>query len=500
MSTMKIEWHFYKEKSFYVKLGILAVLFYICWCFPLIADDWYSVGRHYSLLDMLHIIKNSYVTLNGRVLGNGFLNYFIDHKFLLCMIRCGTIFLITWLIYCYNRVHGLVGFLAVLTLVFCLPKGIFAQTYPWAAGFFNYVPPVLLVLLYLYVIRNLFSHQEIKGSLPIGIAVFVLGVSSQLFVEHTTVYNVVMSLAVVIWYFIVQKKISWTTVSYALGAIVGCVIMFSSPALKNSNYRSFADNWEEMLQTARRQYETVSELTIGTNYVVTILLSLIFLYLIYIGMKKGTHSKFLSYVLSIILVGAPFYFYAAHNLIQENFYISDSTFGLVVDIVVTFGYFFALLVTGVLYGKTLEQKTKTVFLLCSIIVMNGPLLVVAPIGPRNFYASYILLVCLIFVYVPQILEKKEIKEYLRVPVVVSFFVVLALFTFMFTKIRETEQVRTQSINQQMAQHSETITIPQFPYAEYLWGASDNRLQVYYYYEERGDINFKIVPYKQWEWE
>ena len=52
----------------------------------------------------------------------------------------------------------------------------------------------------------------------------------------------------------------------------------------------------------------------------------------------------------------------------------------------------------------------------------------------------------------------------------------------------------------MAQHSETITIPQFPYAEYLWGASDNRLQVYYYYEERGDINFKIVPYKQWEWE
>ena len=99
MSTMKIEWHFYKEKSFYVKLGIFAVLFYICWCFPLIADDWYSVGRHYSLLDMLHIIKNSYVTLNGRVLGNGFLNYFIDHKFLLCMIRCGTIFLITWLIY-----------------------------------------------------------------------------------------------------------------------------------------------------------------------------------------------------------------------------------------------------------------------------------------------------------------------------------------------------------------------------------------------------------------
>lgn len=35
-----------------------------------------------------------------------------------------------------------------------------------------------------------------------------------------------------------------------------------------------------------------------------------------------------------------------------------------------------------------------------------------------------------------------------------------------------------------------------------WGeisrASDNRLQVHYYYEKQGDITFNIIPYKQWK--
>lgn len=498
MSHMKGEWHFYKEKGFYCKLGIFLVLFYICWCFPVIADDWYAVGDHHSLMDMFTIIKDRYLSLNGRVLGNSFLHYFIDHKFVLCLIRCGTIFSIAWIICRFNEARGLIHFLAALALVFCLPKAVFAQTYPWAAGFFNYVPPVLLILLYLYLIRGIFSHQEIKSSVPSLFLVFFLGVSSQLFVEHMTVYNVVMAAAVAVWYLVVQKKISWLTVSYALGAMAGCTIMFSSPALKSGDYRTSPAGLDELIQMARKQYGIVSALTIGTNYLLTVLLSLVFLYLIYQGVKKGIGRRYLSVILSVILTAAPFYFYAANNLIKENFYINGSAIALLIDIAVTFGYFLALLATGVLYGETLAQKTKTVFLLCSILVLNGPLLIVSPIGPRNFYGSYILLICLLFVHLPQILDKPETKEYLRVPIAVSFAVVFTLSAFMFTKIRETEQLRTQLISQQMAQHSQTITIPEFPYAGYLWGASDNRLQVHYYYEKQGDITFNIVPYKQWK--
>ena len=85
---------------------------------------------------------------NGRLLGNGFSKSFGCSEFWREIARCGIILGILLLLCRMAKLRTLSMYAAALMLVVALPTDLYAQAYAWAAGFFNYVPPLVVILTY----------------------------------------------------------------------------------------------------------------------------------------------------------------------------------------------------------------------------------------------------------------------------------------------------------------------------------------------------------------
>jgi len=111
-----------------------------------------------------------------------------------------------------------------------MPISVFAQAVAWTSGFANYVIPIIIILFYLYFNKNLFSDEniEIKNRWIIPFA--LLGFINSLFVEHATLYNVLLSIVVILYYLIRKHKIVLANLFYMIGSILGTVLMFSNEA------------------------------------------------------------------------------------------------------------------------------------------------------------------------------------------------------------------------------------------------------------------------------
>ena len=112
-------------------------------------DDWFreELGRGLkSPRELLETVASGWLTYNGRAAGN-LLAYAaggrkVLREVLRALITLGTVSLAAR--NCGFRTAG--GVLLAAAALLALPRAMFAQIYPWAAGFFNYVPPVLLLL------------------------------------------------------------------------------------------------------------------------------------------------------------------------------------------------------------------------------------------------------------------------------------------------------------------------------------------------------------------
>lgn len=498
---MKCGKKLHNDLGFYIKCLFLVMLIYICYCFPITGDDWYvyNGGNGYPLSNAFGIMKNTHATLNGRIFGNTLVYYLVNDRFLKALIVGGAIYLIAYLMFSMQQTKTTDRFLVILLLVFSIPKEIFAQVYPWTSGFSNYVPPVVLILIYIFFLGPLFSHKPIRDNFAKILGMFILGVTTQLFVEHMTSYVVLMSLCVTIWYILVQKSVALSIVSYDIGAIVGAVIMFTSQTEQIDAYRRFPTTFSELINIIVGNYPIVVSSTIGNYHYISIAISFLCLYWIYKNKneKNIIVDRGVKVLLIFLLTVSPIYFIAANSLLLSNWYVGTSMFATAVDIVVSFAYFFAILMSVILYIDNLELKTRIVFLLCSILIINGQLLLVRPIGPRNFYASYIMLLFVLVSLMPNGLGDLHLRSFMKLPlmvIVVSAFVIEA---FMFIKVHQIDELRCRLVEKCLEERSREVEIPVLPYSDYLWNPNGEHMTLYYNNEER-NLVLKYISYEEWK--
>ena len=232
-----------KEHTFIRNAIFLALLyliiFYICTLFPNTGDDWFREGLGAQLHDPVSLIKeiaHRWQTTNGRLLGNVLAYTSGSRSIVRHILRSSIIFALILLAARCIGLSSRRGVILSAVCLFALPREMFREIYPWAAGFFNYVPPVCLTLGFFIIAERIFTDENPKHGGVMCAAAFVLGFCGQLFIEHNTVYSLAAGIVLVLWYYIRKKKLSPALLLYLAGAVLGAALLFASPS-----YRGISD-------------------------------------------------------------------------------------------------------------------------------------------------------------------------------------------------------------------------------------------------------------------
>lgn len=488
--------------------GILLIfwimLFMIAYNFPLVGDDFYGIDdRITSVSSFIEWAVWHWENTNGRILGNTTVLLVMQSKFWRAFVRASIIWLIMILVYQNSRIRSKAGYFLVYIYVLAIPAAIFSETYARAFGFFNYVPPVMLTLFYLYMVQKEFFEEQAKLRGIKAVGAFLLGMCTQLFMENITIYVLIMT----IWINICQirkfKKVSPVFLSHAIGAAVGTVMMFSSPVYRavaagSDTYREAPEGIAGFFHAACENWYQISEYSIRGNTLLLILVLLVCVWLLCRkGRGNGRKSDIFKTMIACSLAGTTAYFMIADLLEwDEKIRLYKSFFLL--DVLMLILFIASVLLTIVLYVEEKEYRYRSLFFLISSFVLTGPLLFVTPVGPRCFYASYIFTALAFFNIVAYIIEQEhwELKR-AAAPACVLAACVTAYYMYIFFNIGDVEQERDAYIAGRMQEGDTSIMVPEFPYSDYLHDPHGWKIGLKFYYEKPEDIEFCFVPYSEW---
>lgn len=438
------------------KFNIILIIFiieivFLMYSFPVLHDDLLHGSLPFGLNFMPHV--------NGRYLGNFFGVVLAGSLVLRVIIKSLVILLIIFLSKKILKIKDNIYLLMFISLILFMPKEMFREIIPFTAGFSNYVIPIVGIL---FIIYSHFTNKINKNNIYIIILFFLVGIFNSLFAEHIAIFNLILAIYLILYYYLKTKKINCRYLAYFIGSLVGIILMFTNPtylvaASGEDTYRAFS-TFQEILQKPW----AILRAAFFHNYIMNF--SLIFLG-IFLYNKTKEKNYLTKFVISFILL---FGFYSLIKL-----------FNLDIEILVNYTkHFEALLVFTfflslgylVYISKVLtkSQLYRVSFYAISIITNLAPLVMVSPLGPRCYIMPYILMIILI-IDLFMILERKKIININKVSNVIITVLVIQMISYLniYGQIYLKNIERLKSIDKQISQNLETINIINLPYSDYL---------------------------------
>ena len=126
--------------------------------------------------------------------------------------------------------------------------------------------------------------------------------------------------------------------------------------------------------------------------------------------------------------------------------------------------------------KKMERRIMTVLWL-SFAILVGPLFVVTPIGPRNFFSPYILLVIISLMVWVQALEpfkakkQNEFLPWLEKALRLSAVVVVAVYVFIFVPVYYVDVMRLKTIRKEVEAGKQEVILKRLPFDSLMWVSS-----------------------------
>ena len=462
--------------------ALFLALLALCGLFPLTGDDWFreELGRRLTgPTDLLETVLAGWRTYNGRILGNLLAYAAGSRRLLRELLRAAFLFGTVRLAAGHGGFRTVWGTLLTAAALLALPRAMFAQIYPWAAGFFNYVPPAALALAALRLLGDLFAERPVPGGVPRAAAVFLLGLCGALFVEHVTLYGVWAGIVLLAW--------SWRrglppapAAAFCAGTLLGAILLFLSP--------SYGLIW------GGGAYSAGLWANAGENLPVVV---------------SGLISRCPVLYLTLTALGLA-WFAASRRTGPDRL--------LAVLLALGCGCFILCGLRGrwtggealaaVLWGTALwtgcrrwlpkgERRNRALFFLASAGVGALPLLAVSPIGPRCLYWSY---VCLV-ISAGNLLSALPLGLLPRRPVRGTALGlaagVLAFYLALFLPIHALEGERLAALEEAVAQGRREVVLPAYPNGEYLWEGDTDKIGSRFYIQEPGDLSISFVPAEEW---
>lgn len=450
-------------------IAILGVLFLICFMFPYSGDDWAwgsSIG--------MERLRSGFAGYNGRYIGNLLVIALTRSRLLRAGVMAVTLFGIPWC------VHVIVGrddsamFWLALALLLAIPNGIRAQGIVWTSGFTNYAVPALFILLYFVCFKDAFG-EEYRPDARLMFPLFMLGVTNSLIMENVTLYNLLISLVVLVYVRIKHGIWDKVQLAFLVGACLGCVGMFT-----NSAYRSVAEGSDE--------YRSVNEgpILLGMSYkfmntinrffcLNNLALNLLVAFCGYCRYQQRKSFGSLLLCLATSLMGAMGFL----SLTSVYVFVEADLLPIraVICAVATAIFFVALMVLSIDARRPLLGPAVVL----SVLALMAPLLVVNPVGPRNFMVTYCVLIlaaCLVANSCTAIDVQRGISI-----VRYSSCLLLLSWLLLFGVIARADYARYKTVSKGIAKQSSTITIRELPCSNSIHCANP--------YEELWATRFKL---------
>lgn len=229
-----------KDKINFIIILYIALIILLMYIFPLLHDDLLhgSIGLGFNFMS----------SINGRYLGNFFSIILASNIYYRVIIKSLVVILIIYISKKLLNIKNKLYLIIFLVLLMFMPKEMFREVFPFTAGFSNYVIPIVGILFIMHShLNNLFQKYN-NYLIPLFL---ILGIFSSLFVEHITIFNLFLSIYLMLYEYIKNKKINYITLTYFIGSLIGTIIMFTNPSYLvtlsgTDEYRSFS-SFKEIL-------------------------------------------------------------------------------------------------------------------------------------------------------------------------------------------------------------------------------------------------------------
>ena len=210
-------------------LAVFVLFAWIGYASPLEIDDlgfWTITHTEATSLPAMLAFSLGYG--NGRLLGNLTVLLLMRSQALRILVKAAAFTLIVlFLPHALHVRRYFAGAMLTLLLLLGMSPGTFAQTVVWTAGFGNYVPPLLLSVLGLELVRLV--AEERRGVILLCAGAFLFGAAMQLFVEHSTGANVILAILLQIRASRDDKKRQLPVAFFLSGAFLGAAAMALIP-------------------------------------------------------------------------------------------------------------------------------------------------------------------------------------------------------------------------------------------------------------------------------
>lgn len=378
------------------KYGFFFLVFiffgYLSINFPLTGDD-----LNWGITTLKNYFgSGQFLNYDGRYAGNSLIIIASHSAVFKVLSYAGITTLVVYLAaHLINNVRQLErNTLLILILMLTMSTELFAQVLGWNAGFFNYMASLVYPLIIINLVKYHYSDWQASKYLRYSILIAVLSIISCFFVEHVTLLNLAVA-TILMGYMLYQKKKNYLVIANFIGTYIGGILMFSNKAYLNILLHH--DSYRETSFSLTKVYHIISQqmdfYLLIDNPIITVLLAVILGYLIIKNLQKRSGNKLgtvVSYLELSILIAFIEYHYILFNTFLKDFghrYLVSCLLSIL----------FLLVIVIEMAKLSLEtHNIEYIALIAAAIVLIVPFFVVTPFGPRGAFASYFCL-CLLVV-------------------------------------------------------------------------------------------------------
>lgn len=490
-----------RKRSMVYYLVIFAYFGWISYNIPLTGDDWMWGSN--SGTDLL---KNGYRDYNGRYASNTI-------EIILTRITWVRVLFMavfsTLLIICSakltERIDKKIPLLAAFFLFMLVPTKIFSQTYGWVAGYVNYIPSVVLLIIYLLVIKNIVDDKPPVYKKKLVFWMIPLGIVTQLIVEHVTLFSIFTGFLVIVYSYVKFKKFYSVHWVYFISSIVGGIIMFSNnaylkiitgndPFREVKEYNGILDRFYTSYKEGMYQYlfteNVLIQLTISVLLVVLVL-------------RSKANKRWIENVLKpfflFVIVSFDLFILIFKNVLG-NQYLGMHTSDF--EALFTLVYFITMVASILLFVQQKASNIRLIYYVFGIVLLTIPFVFISPFGPRCVFGAYTFMVLFILELLVYLGNQYEWSfQSLKSILITANIVLMIVFTFILSLNGYTDRNRIHKLNNDLNKKIKIVEMSELPYPQFHWkpspvtGMKQNfRFKVFYHVPEKVEI--KVIPYFQ----
>lgn len=478
---------------------LFSVVFYafVMYCSPFSSDDIEHII--YDRTEIRTAIKYVLYYGNGRFLGNLTTIYLCNNTVLRILCKAFSSALLIALLPMILKVYTPRTHLLSFLLITCMSGSLFGQVFTWTSGFANYIPPIFLCSVVVYLLNTYADHGSKYSGLLFLPLIFVLSVACQLYNEIASIFNCLLS-SVFLFSAIRKKKNIGGSLTFAAASFCGAVIMYLIPILfyvennRSTGYRSFAGNNIKALLVSIVTHSASVAAYIAEN----VLLCLVVCFCAYHVLTRNRLPRRFTAIAKQLIIASAIYFLCNYFVNNGMWYGRLATARNFLSVIFVLIPFTSLLI-GIMFSKAVTHKMHFIVLSVLSMLVILPLLVVNPISSRCLVQFYIVQTAIILLYFSHCvrLPESNIRVANRFLCMTAAAVSIVL-SLAFSNIHWLSTTLDQYINLKMEQGASEIAIYPIPYDYVFWDGTA-AYPYWHYYSEPGDITFTAIPYSDWSY-